>query len=117
MTHPVPTRILVHLSSGRWRAIDPDDVYVVEAAGDDCRVRLRGRDPLPDVRRLAELEEVFAPHGFVRVHRSYLVNPSRVLEIRRRQSEEGWEVVLAPPVNHVLPVSTSRLSALRAAFA
>lgn len=113
---PAPTRLLVRLGADRWRAVDLADVYFVEAAGDDTRIRLRSRNLLEDVRRLAEIEEILAPAGFVRIHRSYLVNPARVLELRRRDGAEGYEVVMEPPVNRVLPVSEERVGELRARF-
>jgi DNA-binding LytR/AlgR family response regulator len=78
MTAPLPRRFLVQLAAGRWRAVDLEDVYYVEAEGHDCRVRLRERAALPDTRRLAELEALLGPAGFVRIHRSLLVNPRRV---------------------------------------
>lgn len=113
---PAPARFLVRLAADRWRAVDLEDVYLVEADGDDTRVRLRSRDVLEDVRRLGEMEEVLAPAGFVRIHRSYLVNPARVLEIRRRDGADGYEVVLEPPVNRVLPVSSDKADELRRRF-
>lgn len=118
MTGPAPTpaRLLLRLGPDRWRAVDLADVYFVEAAGDDTRVRLRSRNVLDDVRRLADLEEILAPAGFVRIHRSYLVNPARILELRRRAAGAGYEVVLEPPVNRVLPVSEARVAELRARF-
>ena len=118
MTDPAPSpeRLLLRLGPDRWRAVDLEDVNFVEAEGDDSRVRLRSRRVLVDVRRLAELEELLAPVGFVRIHRSYLVNPARVLELRRRDGARGHEVVLEPPVNRVLPVSEVRLDALRERF-
>lgn len=113
---PSPTRFLLRLAPDRWRAVDLEDVYLVEAEGDDTRVRLRSRDVLEDVRRLGEIEEILGPAGFVRIHRSYLVNPARVLEIRRRDGAEGYEVVLEPPVNRVLPVSGEKVDELRRRF-
>jgi DNA-binding LytR/AlgR family response regulator len=96
--------------------VDLNDIYFLEAEGDDTRIRLRSRTPLQDVRRLAELEELLAPAGFVRIHRSYLLNPARILELRRRDGTEGYEVVLEPPVNRVLPVSKDRVGELRGRF-
>lgn len=113
---PTPTRLLVRLGPDRWRAVDVEDIYFVQADGDDTRVRLRSRHVLQDVRRLAELEEILAPAGFVRIHRSYLVNPARILELRRREGADGYKVVLEPPVNRVLPVSDERVRELRARF-
>ena len=52
--------------------------------------------------------------GFVRIHRSYLINLDRVREIRLRGDHSNdWEVKLDPPVNAVLPVSRHYLAALR----
>lgn len=109
-------RLLVRLGRDRWRAVDPGEIYFVEAAGDDCRIRLRSRQVLHDARRLAELEAILAPAGFLRIHRSYLVNPARILELRRRDSDEGWEVVMEPPVNRILPVSGERVEVVRGWF-
>jgi DNA-binding LytR/AlgR family response regulator len=48
--------------------------------------------------------------GFVRIHRSYLVNLDRVREIRLRSGDPNdWEVKMDPPVNAVLPVGRSYL--------
>jgi hypothetical protein len=38
------------------------------------------------------------------------------LELRRRSGTRGWEAVMEPPVNWVLPVSEERLGALRERF-
>ena len=116
MTDPQPRRLLVRLTPDRWRAVDAALVYFLEAAGDDTHVRLRARHVLTDVRRLVELEEILADARFVRIHRSYLVNVDRVLELRRRDGARGWEVALEPPVNAVLPVSEDRLAELRKRF-
>jgi DNA-binding LytR/AlgR family response regulator len=106
-------RFLVQLASDRWRAVDLAEIYLVEADGDDCRVRLRGKEPLFDLRRLADLEELLAPRGFVRAHRSLLLNPARILELRRRDGRRGWEVVMEPPVNRVLPVAEDKVEKVR----
>lgn len=107
---------LVHLSDGRRRVTDPADIYFVEADGDDALVRFRGKQRQRDIRRLSEMEEALGKFGFVRVHRSYLVNTARVREIRRREDGRYWELVLDPPVNRVLPVSDSGLDELLAAY-
>jgi len=109
-------RLLLHTGPGLRQAIDPDDVYFVEAAGDDTRVRTRAARPFRDVRPMGEIARVLLGHGFVRAHRNYLVNPAHVREVRRRPGGEDWELRLDPPVNLVLPVSRSALRALWAAF-
>ena len=108
--------MLLHLADGRRPPQDPREIFFVEADGGDSLVRLRGRKRLRDVRELGELEELLAPHGFLRIHRDTLVNLRRVRDIRRAGGGGGWEVKLDPPVNRVLPVSRRRASDLFAAF-
>jgi len=109
-------RLLLHLGPGLRQAIESDDVYFVEAKGDDTEVRTRAARALKDVRPIGALEAPFLRHGFLRTHRNYLVNPRHVRRIRRRPQGEDWEVTLDPAVNVVLPVSRSALAALWAAF-
>ena len=109
-------RLLLHLGPGVRQAIEGDEVYFVEAKGDDTEVRTRGARVLKDVRPMGVLAAAFLRHGFVRIHRDYLVNPRHVRRVRRRARGDDWEVTLDPPVNVVLPVSRSGLGALWAAF-
>jgi len=109
-------RLLLHLSPGLRQGIDPEEIYFVEAVGDDTLVRTRSARPLRDVRPIGALERVLLRHGFLRTHRDYLVNLQRVRQVRRRTRGEDWELKLDPPVNRVLPVSRGALAALWAAF-
>jgi hypothetical protein len=108
--------LLLHLGPGLRQAVESDQVYFVEARGDDTAVRTRAARVLVDVRPIAALAAPFLRRGFVRTHRNCLVNPRHVRRIRRRPRGEDWELTLAPPVNLVLPVSRSALPALWAAF-
>ena len=109
-------RVLLHLSEFRRMAIDPAQVYLLEADGGDVLVRARGARPYRDVRRLSAVSAAFEPHGFMRVHHDHAVNLRHVREIRRRRNGVYWELKLQPPVGRVLPVSRDRLSKLLAAF-
>jgi len=109
-------RLLLHLEPGLRHAIEADEVYFVEAKADDTEVRTRVARVLKDVRPMGVLAAAFLRHGFVRIHRDYLVNPRHVRRVRRRAKGDDWEVTLDPPVNVVLPVSRSALAALWAAF-
>jgi DNA-binding LytR/AlgR family response regulator len=109
-------RLLLHLGPGLRQAIEGDEVYFVEARGDDTEVRTRGARVLQDVRPIGVLAAALLRHGFVRIHRDYLVNPRHVRRIRRRPRGDDWELTLDPPVNVVLPVSRSALAALWVAF-
>lgn len=113
---PTSELFLVHLPDGRRRVAELADVYYLEADGGDTLVRFRVKRRLRDVRRLAELEALLTPLGFVRIHRSFAVNPRRVRELRPRAAGRGWELVFAPPVNKVLPVSEDRVEAMTAAY-
>ncbi len=68
-------RLLLHLGPGLRQAIDPDDIYFVEAEGDDTRVRTRAARALRDVRPIGQIEPLLSRRGFVRTHRNTLVNP------------------------------------------
>ena len=109
-------RLLLHLGPGLRQAIDVDDIYFVEAEGDDTRVRTRGARALRDVRPIGEIGSLLLKRGFLRTHRNTLVNPAHVRQVRRRSRGEDWELELDPPVNLVLPVSRDALAALWAAF-
>jgi hypothetical protein len=90
-------RISLHLAASRRLIVEPDDVYVLEADGDDTIVRRRGRRTLRDVRRLAEIVAAIGHRHFYRIH-------------------DKWAVVMQSPVNRVLPVSRGRLEGLLRQF-
>jgi two-component system LytT family response regulator len=109
-------RVLLHLADGRRIPVEPDEVFLLEADGDETSVRTRSRRTLRDVRSLGEILGRFPRQLFVRVHRSHVVNVDRVAEIRRRPNRRDWEVRLEPPVNAVVPVSREELAALWEAY-
>ena len=96
--------------------LDPAEVFLFEADGDETVVRIRGRRRLCDVRSLGELMRLLPPGVFVLVHRAVAINVDRVAEVRRRPGERDWELRLEPPVNLVLPIARGRLAALWAAY-
>ncbi|MBB4906811.1 LytR/AlgR family response regulator transcription factor [Actinophytocola algeriensis] len=68
-------------SEGRTRYIRRTEVHYVEAHGD--YVRLHAVSGVHEVRMpISRLEEYWAPAGFVRVHRSFLVALDAVRELR-----------------------------------
>jgi len=98
-------RIAVKVSGRRYVMLDPGEVYYLESDGHDTRVRTARKTRLRSVRNLGQLEKALKPHGFLRVHRSFLVNLDRVREVRLREGDDNdWELKLDPPVNVVLPV-------------
>ena len=113
---PRSSRVLLHLDDARRVPVEPEEVFLLLAVGDETEVRTRGRRRLRDVRSLAEVLRFFPAGLFVQIHRSYAINADRVTEVRRRSSSRDWEVKLEPPVNRVLPVARGRVAALWAAF-
>jgi len=109
-------RVVLHLKDSRRVVLEPDEIYYLEAAGDETIVRKRGRRTLLDVRSLAEVSEAIARFHFHRVHDKWAVNLRRVSEIRLQRDGRDWEVVMRPPVNRVIPVSRRRLRGLLARF-
>ena len=72
------------------RFIDPAEVNAVEAQGNYILLR-RGPDSYLLRSSISELAEKLEPYGFIRIHRSVLVNTSYVQEI------EPW-----PPERYLL---------------
>jgi DNA-binding LytR/AlgR family response regulator len=110
-------KTLLHLAGRVRRVVAVDEIFYLEAQGDETDVRLRGARPLRDVRSLGEVLQDLASLGFVRIHRNHAVHAGHVREIRPTASGSGWEVLLEPPVNKALPVSRRSLAALFAAYA
>jgi DNA-binding LytR/AlgR family response regulator len=107
-------RVLLHLAGRQRRVVEADDIYYLEAQGDETDVRFRAARRLRDVRSLGEVLKEIGALGFVRIHDNHAVHPGHVREIRPAGS--GWEVRLEPPVNKVLPVSRRSLQALLDAY-
>jgi DNA-binding LytR/AlgR family response regulator len=99
---------------GRTLLVKVDEIRYVEARGRivsvslfDERLRFRGS--------LAEAEERLERNGFLRVHRAYLVNPQRVVEVNPFLS--GTYVLRVDDrARSEVPVSRNYVPAIRAAF-
>jgi two-component system response regulator LytT len=99
-------RVPVELG-GVTRFVSRDEVAYVEAQGDYVRLHTRGGAPLLRI-PLGVLEERWAPHGFLRIHRRFLVSLRHVEELR---SDAGhWTVRVA---GGELPVSRRHNRELR----
>lgn len=92
--------------------ISAADISWIEGAGDYVRVSAAGREHLVD-ERLRDLEALLADRGFLRVHRSAIVNLACVQELDRR-TQADWVVVLEDGKR--LNVSRGRRAAVRAAW-
>jgi DNA-binding LytR/AlgR family response regulator len=110
-------KVTVKTGPGRFLLLDASEIYYIEAARDDVLLRTASKRRYRGVTRLPQWEKRLRAAGFLRIHRSFLVNLDRVREVRlRRGDPNDWEVKLDPPVNVVLPVGRAYLAALRKAL-
>ena len=90
------------------RMIRRDEVAWAEASGDYVRIHTKdGSNYLVRIPMVA-LEEQWVPHGFVRVHRGYLVDLGEVREVRTEGTRTSVKVG-----DTVLPVSRRHAAELR----
>jgi NO-binding membrane sensor protein with MHYT domain len=111
---PVAPVRIPHEREGRTLLIDPATVSALRAEG-HYTVILRGGDELFSPWSITEAEARLAPAGFLRVHRSYLMNPARVARFERQKDTALCQMVdgeAAPGI----PVSRGRLAEVRAAL-
>jgi two-component system, LytTR family, response regulator len=94
---------------GGTRLIGRASILVLQAHGDYVRVASdEGRFLLRA--RLADLEERWSRHGFLRVHRSFVVNLRRAVEVRPRLN--GTAVLVMADGTEV-PIARRQVSELR----
>ena len=105
-------RFPVKSEPGRVALLEKHQIFYVEAEADDSLIRTARKKLYRHSERLDQVEARLSSPPFFRVHRSYVVNLNRVLELRSRGDDE-WELKMDPPVNKVLPVSRRRLPDLR----
>jgi len=110
-------RIAVRVSNRRFVMLDVGEIYFIESDVHDTLVRTARKTRHRSVRSLGDMEKALKPHGFLRAHKSYLVNSDRIREVRLRKGDSNdWELKLDPPVNSVLPVGCEHLAGLRRAL-
>lgn len=108
-------RFPIKSEPGRVILLEIDKIYYIEAEGDDSLVRTARKKVYPHIEPLDEVEARLPSPPFFRIHRSYIVNLDRVLELRAR-GERDYELKMDPPVNKVLPVSRRRYAELAELF-
>ncbi len=75
-----PSAMIPVETAGRTRFIARDQVSWVEAEGDYVRLHTADGDAHLVRMPISHLEERWAAHGFIRIHRSYLVSFKRITE-------------------------------------
>jgi DNA-binding LytR/AlgR family response regulator len=87
-------------AAGRARRITPAQVCWVESVGDYVRLHLTEGDAHLLRMPISHLEEKWAAHGFIRIHRGYLVSVDNITEFSVWGSNHTVKVA-----GHSLPVS------------
>ena len=106
--HPHET-LAVDAPGGGTRLIRRDDVIYLQAHGDYVRVLTAdGRHLVRGT--LGEIERRWAPHGFHRVHRRFLVNLGRATEVR---PQLNGTAVLILADGAELPIARREVAELR----
>jgi DNA-binding LytR/AlgR family response regulator len=103
-------------AGGRVRLITPGQVCWVEAVGDYVRLHMTEGDAHLLRMPISHLEEKWAAHGFIRIHRGYLVPVSKITEFLVSGSNHSVRVSgLSLPVSrrHVRDVRDRVLRASR----
>ena len=90
------------------RMVRREEVAFVEASGDYVRIHTKGGDRHLVRIPMVVLEEQWVPHGFVRVHRGYLVDLTQVREVRTEGARTSVQVG-----DTSLPVSRRHATELR----
>ena len=110
-------KVSVKTGPGRYLLLDASEIYYIEGERGDTLVRTSRKTRYRSIHRLTDWQRKLRDTGFVRIHRSYLVNLARVREVRlRRGDTNDWELKLDPPVNAVLPIGRGYLKKLEKAL-
>lgn len=114
---PAPTEhpaVIAVSLGGTTRMVRRDDVRYVQAQGDYARLHTDDASYLVRI-PMADLERQWAEAGFIRVHRSYLVDLARVTRARLGQAAPSVTVGDAelPVSRRLLPGLRERIDAAR----
>ena len=102
---------LIVRGTGKTYFVEVDDIEWIEAADYYASVRARGKNHL--VREsLASLADRLDPSRFLRVHRSWIVNTTRVAELRSSATGDSYAVMHDGTRVRLARGSKARLTAL-----
>lgn len=107
---PKTTIRIPHEKEGRTHFVDASSVAALRAEG-HYTLLFRGSDSLFCPWSISEAEERLAGAGFIRVHRSFLLNPSHVAKFERNKDTAECQLLEDPKLR--IPVSRTRLAELR----
>lgn len=106
-----PARIL-GIRARRLILLSPPEIQFAEAEGNTVWIHTDQGRIRAFARGLGVLEEKLSSHGFVRVHRRFLVNLSRVREIAP-SFKGGFDLIMSTPSGESVQVSRRRAPQVR----
>ncbi|MFL6222888.1 MAG: LytTR family transcriptional regulator DNA-binding domain-containing protein [Actinomycetes bacterium] len=114
--HRVPPRRLVGMRDNRMVLLHLAEIYFAESDGNDVWLSTtEGRLRAASLQGLDKFHLELADAGFLRVHRRYVVNLSRVREIERGLNGE-LSLIMDGRTNDTVPVSRRNAPAVRRAL-
>ncbi len=95
---------------GKLILLKPSDIYYIKAELSETIIRTKDNEYFSN-KKLYELESILKPKGFFRVHKSYLVNLSKIKEMK--VAEQSKFVIYFDGINDTVKTSRDGAKALR----
>ena len=108
-----PDDRLIIRSGGRVIFVPLDEIDWIGADANYVRLHITGKQPVLFRKPISHLAEQLDKSGFIRIHRSYIVNVSRIREL---QPCNSGEFIVSLRDGKELPCSRSYRSALKALY-
>jgi len=108
-TTPTDRLVSLRTARGGTRLVSRESILYLQAQGDYVRI-VTDAGRFLERRRITELEERLAGHGFSRVHRGYLANLARAVEVR---PQPNGTAKLALSGGQEIPIARRKVSELR----
>lgn len=102
--HHERPQIWAEVAEESWVLLDYAAIHWVEAAGRTVTLHTSDYPPLKVKQTLKELEQKLQPHGFMRVHKGYIVNTGKVEKMKAWFSG-SFVLVMADPESTEIPLS------------
>ena len=77
--------ITITTAEGKY-FFSPEEIIRLEASSNYTRIYFTGRTKMVTAKVLKEFEEMLEPYGFIRTHRTHLVNKQHILYIKNNGS-------------------------------
>ena len=73
---------------GGYHMLKPEEIIRLEALSNYTFIHVAGRKPILMAKVLSAYESLFEPFGFIRTHRSHLINPTHIRVVHKKGTVE-----------------------------